>query len=117
MDEQTLANLLATLLGPVFLWIAGRAVMVLRNWNINATVARAIGRAAGAAYLTLVEERRGTDSTALNRAVGNAMEFVNAGPTVAPLLAKAGIDQARLEQIIRAELGNKLAADPSVKVG
>lgn len=121
MDTQAIASALSDwivqLLMPVLVALVGRAVLIARNWNINATVARAIGRAAGAAYMTLLEDRRGTDATAVNRAVNEAVAFVNDGPSVVPLLAKAGIDATRLEQLIRAELGNKFADDPNVKVG
>lgn len=108
MDTQTLANLLATLLAPVFLWLAGQGLVLARRWQINSTVARAIVRAAGAAIFSLKEEGRPIDNLALNRMVQVATDFVNNGPTVVPLLPKAGIDEARLEELIRAELGNRL---------
>lgn len=89
----------------------------LRRLHINSTVARAIVRAAGVAYLSLLEQRRGADPTAIAKAQGDAVEFVLNGPTVAPLLAKAGISRERLEEIVRAELGKLLAQDPGVTVG
>lgn len=104
--------LLATLLGLV-----GWGAEQLRKLHINATVARALARAAGVAYLSLLQQRRGADPTAINQAVTAAADFVKNGPTVAPLLPKAGIDDMRLEDLLRAEVGKLLMQDPGVTVG
>lgn len=100
-----------------FVGLVGWAVKQLRRLNIDSTVARALVRAAGVGYLELTKDRRGADPSAIDRAVAVAVEFVQNGPTVAPLLPKAGIDADRLEQLIRAEIGKLLATDPSVTVG
>lgn len=114
---QELMQALGPVLVAALLALVGWGAEQLRRLHINATVARALARAAGVAYLSLVEQRRGADPTAIARAVGEAADFVRAGPTVAPLLPKAGITPERLEDLLRAEIGKALMQDQGVTVG
>lgn len=101
-------DVLVPVLVTALVGLVGWGADQLRKWHINATVARALARAAGAAIFAWQEGGRPVDGLALNRMVQTGVDFVNAGPSVAPLLPKAGIDQTRLEELIRAELGNRL---------
>ena len=111
MDPQAIAQVLAQyfveLLMPVLVYLVGQGVALARRWQVNATVARAISRAAGAAILSLRESGEPVDATSINRMVRIGVDFVHDAPSVVPLLPKAGISADRLEQLVRAELGNR----------
>ncbi len=121
--EQTIAALvqellaaLAPLLASVVVWVVVRVGDLARRWYINDVVARAIGRAAGAAFQTFLAGGRTSSPAAIDAAVQRGVDFVHAGPSVVSLLPKAGIDQDRLEQLVHAELG-KLLAQSGLGVG
>lgn len=115
MSAEDLARLLVELLMPALLAVAGWALALLRRWAINATVLRAVARGAGAAYLSMVQEKAGASEGAVNRAVLAGADYVE--QRIPDTLARAGVTALALQQIVRAELGRMLAADPSVKVG
>jgi hypothetical protein len=104
-----LVPVLATALAPLLGWL----VALVRRWSIDAALARALARGAGVAYLSLIEQRRGSDPGAVAAAQAEAVDFVAA----APIMAKANVSPARLDALVRAELGKLLAADPGVTVG
>jgi hypothetical protein len=114
--QEIMAALVPIVVATV-LALAGWLAELLRRMHINSTVARAIGRGVGAAYLSLLEQRRGADPSAIARAQEAAVDFVMGGPTVAPLLPKAGISPERLQEIVRAEIGLALVKDQGVSVG
>lgn len=105
--------LLIAAVSPALAWIAS----LLNKAQINSVVTRAIGRGVGAAYMSLLQDRRGADQTAVAKAESAAVDFVMGGPSVVPLLPKAGISPDRLREIVSAELGVLLSKDPTVSIG
>jgi hypothetical protein len=107
-----LAELLAAALVPVFAW----ALALLRRWHINTTVVRAVVRGAGAAYMSLVQDRDGATTGAIERAVDAGAAYVE--QRIPATLGKAGFHNTdSVRQAVRAQLGTLLAADPGVKIG
>lgn len=89
------------------------ALAYARKWKINDTVLKAVARGAGAAYLTMLEERRGT--AGLAQAVDAGAAYVE--QRLPATLVKAGLDTDSVRQMVRAELGKMLASDPTVQIG
>lgn len=107
-----LAELLAAALVPLLAWLLALA----RRWHINTTVVRAIVRGAGAAYMSLVQDKQGPTTAAIERAVDAGAAYVE--QRIPSALNKAGFNSTdSVRQAVRAQLGTLLAADPSVKLG
>lgn len=108
---QHLAELLAAALVPAIGWL----LTIIRRWHINTTVVRAVVRGAGAAYLSLVQEKQGATTSAIERAVDAGAAYVE--QRIPATLGKAGFSNTdSVRQAVRAQLGTLLAADPSVRV-
>jgi len=109
---RQLAELLVPLLVPAIAWLLALA----RRWHINTTVVRAIARGAGAAYLSLVQDRQGATVVGIERAIDAGADYVE--QRIPDTLGKAGFHNSdSVRQAVRAQLGTLLAADPSVKIG
>ena len=107
MTPQAIADVIGQLIAPALVPVIGYLLALLRTWHINATVLRAVARGAGAAYLSMVESRRGVTS-----AVDAGAAYVET--RVPDTLRKAGLDSGAVKQLVRGELGKLLAADPTV---
>lgn len=115
MNTPTLAAQLAELLVPLLVPIIAWLLALARRWHINTTVVRAIVRGAGAAYLSLVQDRDGASTAAIERAVDAGAAYVE--QRIPATLNKAGFNNTdSVRQAVRAQLGTLLAADPSVQV-
>ena len=111
-----LADQLAELLAAALVPIAGYLLALVRRWHINTTVVRAIVRGAGAAYMSLLQDKAGTAAPAVERALDAGAAYVQ--QRIPATLEKAGFGNTdAVRQAVRAQLGTLLAADPNVKVG
>jgi hypothetical protein len=111
-----LADQLAELLAAALVPIAGYLVALVRRWHINTTVLRAVVRGAGAAYMSLLQDKAGASAPAVERALDVGAAYVQ--QRVPASLPKAGFGNTdSVRQAVRAQLGTLLAADPSIKVG
>lgn len=89
---------------------------MLRRWHINSVVLKAIVRGAGAAYMSLLEDREGATPAAIARAVDVGANYAEA--RVPAFLPKAGFSTtAAVRDAVKAQLGLELRADPTVRIG
>lgn len=96
--------------------LAALAGALARRWHINTTVIRAVVRGAGAAYMSLVQDREGASTAAIERAVDAGAAYVE--QRIPSALVKAGFGNTdSVRQAVRAQLGTLLAADPGVTIG
>jgi hypothetical protein len=116
MTAESLAALLGQIATAGLLPLAAWLLAMLRRAKINDTVLKAVARGAGAAYMSLLEDRdRGVTPGTIAKAVDDGAAYVE--ERVTGTLTKAGVDTDAVRSLVRAELGKLLAADPSVKVG
>lgn len=115
MTTESLAGLMGQMLAAGLLPLAAWLLAMLRRARINDTVLRAVARGAGAAYMSLLEDRgQGVTATTIDRAVDAGAAYVES--RVPATLPKAGVNTDAVRDLVRAELGKLLAADPSVKI-
>jgi len=92
------------------------ALAWLRRRQINTTVFEAVGRAAGESYRHIAASGRPvTDRVAL--AAGISADGSYLLDRIPDTLRAAGLSPEDAAQIVGAELGKLLAADPSIKIG
>jgi hypothetical protein len=116
MDLEATARHIADLMVPAIVYLLGHALVVLRRAKINETVIAAIGRGAGAAYTELLRSRDGATPAAIERAVDAGAQYVER--RIPATLNKAGFGNTdSVRDVVRAELGKLLAADPNVQIG
>lgn len=90
-------------------------VAALRKRNINTTIIEAVGRAAGGAYLSIVQSGLSVrDPQVITKAIAVGGAYL--AERIPETLAQAAVTPAGAAQMVGAELGKLLAADPTVSV-
>jgi hypothetical protein len=113
MAATTIADTLASWIAMALVPLIAYGLALLRRWGINQTVLAAIGRGAGAAYAELLRARDGATPAAIERAVDAGAEYVER--RIPATLGKAGLPNTdSVRDVVRAELGKLLAADPTI---
>jgi hypothetical protein len=110
MEPESIAGLLGQAITAALVPLVGIALAWLRRWHINETVLKAVTRGAGAAYMTMVEDKRAGISGAVEVGAAYVERRV---PTA---LARAGVDSDALRELVKSHLGTLLPADPSFRV-
>lgn len=115
MTAESLAAAFSDWIVAALVPLAAWLLSMMRRAAIRDTVLRAVVRGAGAAYMSLLEDKaQGVTPATVARAVDDGAAYVES--RVPASLPKVGLDTEAVRTMVRAELGKLLAADPGVTV-
>lgn len=93
----------------------GWLVQVMRAHHINTTIIEAVGRAAGASYMSLVKSNKLGQATSISQAVDIGAKYM--ADQVPDAIKSAGLSPDAVAQMVNGELGKLLANDSTVSSG
>lgn len=107
--------LISTLAVPLLTALGGYAVVLLRKHGIDTMYFETVARAGGVAYSSLLTSGRpATDPDALQAAAQAGARYLIG--RIPDMLASKGVQPGDATQIVGAELGKLLAADPATAI-